>query len=73
MSDGNLYGWGSNENGQMGINSEIGVEIHETANFPTMVVNEAFRGAKIVDFKVAEDLIAILLDNNEVYWCGSRI
>ena len=57
----------------MGINSEIGVEIHETANFPTMVVNEAFKGAKIVDFKLAEDLIAILLDNNEVYWCGSRI
>lgn len=24
MSDGNLYGWGSNESGQMGIKSEIG-------------------------------------------------
>jgi alpha-tubulin suppressor-like RCC1 family protein len=24
MSDGNLYGWGSNESGQMGIKTEIG-------------------------------------------------
>lgn len=31
MSDGHLYGWGSNENGQMGIKTEIGVEIYETA------------------------------------------
>jgi len=35
MSDGNLYGWGSNESGQMGIKSEIGVEMYETANFAT--------------------------------------
>jgi len=25
MSDGNLYGWGSNESGQMGIKTEIGI------------------------------------------------
>lgn len=31
FSDGNLYGWGSNEAGQMGIKNEIGVEIYETA------------------------------------------
>lgn len=35
MSDGLLYGWGSNENGQMGTKNEIGVEIYETVNFPT--------------------------------------
>ncbi len=27
MSDGNLYGWGSNESGQMGIKTEIGIVI----------------------------------------------
>jgi alpha-tubulin suppressor-like RCC1 family protein len=25
LSDGKLYGWGSNESGQMGIKSEIGI------------------------------------------------
>lgn len=44
MSDGNLYGWGSNESGQMGIKSEIGVEMYETANFPTSVINDYFNG-----------------------------
>jgi alpha-tubulin suppressor-like RCC1 family protein len=48
MSDGNLYGWGSNESGQMGIKTEIGVEMYETANFATSVVNEMFKGKKIV-------------------------
>ena len=43
MSDGNLYGWGSNECGQMGIKTEIGVEMYETANFATNVVNDRFK------------------------------
>ncbi|CAD8142128.1 unnamed protein product [Paramecium pentaurelia] len=72
MSDGNLYGWGSNDFGQMGIKNEIGVEIYETANFPTQVVRDKFGNNKIVDFVVAEDLVAVLLDNNEVYWSGSK-
>ena len=38
MDDGKLYGWGSNESGQMGIKSEIGIEIYETVNFVTEVI-----------------------------------
>lgn len=57
----------------MGIRTEIGVEIYETANFPTMTVNDEFKGQKIVDFAVGEDLIAILLDNNKVHWSGSKM
>ena len=71
--DGNLYGWGSNEAGQMGIKNEIGVELYETANFPTAVVNEDFANQKIVDFDIGEDIMAILLNNNEVYWSGIRM
>ena len=44
MSDGNLYGWGSNESGQMGVASEIGIELYETCNFLTPVVNDQFLG-----------------------------
>jgi alpha-tubulin suppressor-like RCC1 family protein len=56
----------------MGIKNEIGVEIYETANFPTPIVKDAFNGSKIIDFVVGEDIIAVLLDNNEVYWCGCK-
>jgi alpha-tubulin suppressor-like RCC1 family protein len=57
----------------MGIKTEIGVEIYETAQFPTKMVNEDFKTRKILQYEVAEDLTAILLDNNEVYWCGSKL
>ena len=57
----------------MGIKNEIGVELYETANFPTAVVNEDFVNQKIVDFDIGEDIMAILLNNNEVYWSGIRM
>ena len=57
----------------MGTRTEIGVEIYETANFPTLVVNDDFKSAKIVDFDIGEDVTVILLDNNEVFWCGSKL
>ena len=49
------------------------MEIYETANFPTPVVREYFKDKKIVDFEVGEDITAILLDSNEVYWSGTKI
>lgn len=74
MNDGNLYAWGCNEFGQMGIKNEIGVEIYETANYPINIHTDDFpEGAKVVDFAVGENITAILLDNNEVYWSGKRI
>lgn len=57
----------------MGITTEIGVEIYETANFPTKVVNDNFQDKKIIDFAVGEDITVVLLDTNEVYWSGSKI
>lgn len=74
FSDGKLYGWGCNEFGQIGIKNEIGVEIYETANFPIPIHTEDFpQGSKIVDFAIGENIMGILLDNNEVFWCGKRI
>jgi alpha-tubulin suppressor-like RCC1 family protein len=73
MSDGNLYGWGSNESGQMGIKTEIGVEMYETANFATPVVNDLMKGKKIVSFDISEDIMTILLDNNDVLWSGMKL
>ena len=40
MSDGNLYGWGLNEHGQIGIKTEIGLEMYETAIFPTLIIRD---------------------------------
>lgn len=57
----------------MGTRTEIGVEIYETANFPTPVVNDDFKNSRIVDYDIGEDVTAILLDNNEVMWSGMKL
>lgn len=49
-----------------------GVELYETANFPTLVINSLYKDNKVVDFDLGEDTLVILLDNNEVYWCGMK-
>lgn len=51
----------------------IGVEIYETANFPTPVVKEDFQNYKVLDFAVGEDITAVLLENNLVFWSGSKL
>ncbi len=38
----------------MGIKTEIGVELYETAAFPTPILAEMFK-ANVIDFDVAED------------------
>lgn len=57
----------------MGIKTEIGVEMYETANFATPVINDLFKGDKIVDFDISEDIMVILTDKNEVYWSGMKL
>lgn len=56
----------------MGTKSEMGIEIYETATFPTPVKmpNEK---ADILNFWVGENISAFLLDNNKVYWSGIRM
>jgi len=73
MSDGGLYGWGANEFGQMGIKSDIGVEIYETAPFPTPVINDDIKDLKIIDYKLGENIMIVLAEDNKVFWSGLRL
>lgn len=47
--------------------------MYETANFPTLIVHDPFKDNKIQALTVAEDITAVLLDNNEVHWSGSKL
>lgn len=62
LSTGALVGWGSNDFGQMGINNEIGVELHETSPYPSVVHTETF-AAPVKNYQVAEDLMVMELEN----------
>ena len=58
--DASLWGWGSNESGQIGLKTEIGIELYETANFPAKVAEDKLKGKKIVDFDLGENISVFL-------------
>ena len=47
--------------------------MYETAQFPVEVINQQFKGQKIVDYDISEDSMIVLLENNEVYWSGMKL
>lgn len=47
----------------MGINNEIGVELHETSPFPSLVHTEKFT-SPIADYDIGEDLLVVRLKND---------
>jgi len=49
------------------------VELYETVNYGTQVINDEFVGKKILDFDCGEDVALILVETNEVYWSGARL
>lgn len=70
---GALYGWGSNEHGQLGVRAEMGIEMYETANYPSRIQFDKLKGKNIVDFDLAENTGVFLTDTNEVYWMGLKL
>jgi alpha-tubulin suppressor-like RCC1 family protein len=61
MDNGKLYGWGSNEHGQMGIKSEIGLEMYETVNFVTEVIREGYEDQKVINFDISDTTLLFQL------------
>lgn len=73
MDNGKLYGWGSNEHGQMGIKAEIGLEMYETVNFVTEVIREGYEDLKVTNFDISDTTLLFQLENNDLWWTGMKI
>jgi alpha-tubulin suppressor-like RCC1 family protein len=72
--NGHLYGWGYNEQGQLGVPKIMGVEyIHDEITAPTKIDEANLKGKNIVDFDLGQDISVILTDSNEVYWAGLKL
>jgi alpha-tubulin suppressor-like RCC1 family protein len=72
--NGHLYGWGYNEQGQLGVPKIMGVEyIHDEITAPTKIDESNLKGKNIVDFDLGQDISVILTDSNEVYWAGLKL
>jgi alpha-tubulin suppressor-like RCC1 family protein len=73
MNNGRLYGWGSNEFGQMGIKAEIGMEMYETVNFVTEVIREGYEDLKVTNFDISDTALVFQLENKDLWWAGMKI
>ena len=51
---------GDNHQGQLGIRKNVGIVLDETVSEPTPIVDELFKGRKIVDFDLGENSLLIL-------------
>lgn len=64
LSNGKLYSFGSNPQGQLGIRENLGHNTDHNARLPTPVVDRHFLGQKVVDFEVGENTLVFLTDKN---------
>jgi alpha-tubulin suppressor-like RCC1 family protein len=68
---GNLYVWGKNNQGQLGIGAGIGIDYTESEKFPTPVVKP--KEIKYVDFSCGENCMMMRDDQNLLHKTGWRI
>lgn len=73
MTDGCLYGWGTNHAGQMGIKNEIGIELHEMVNYPAPMIREGYEDQKVVNFDISENVTIFQLEDGSLWWSGKHI
>ena len=72
-NDNQLYGWGSNEAGQMSTQTEMGVEMYESVIFPQKIEQKYHGYQKVIDFEVGEDTVVVVTEDEKVYWAGMKI
>ena len=68
---GDLFVWGKNNQGQLGIGSGIGIEMTESEKFPILVEKSA--ETKFIDFCCGENVMMILDENHILHKTGRRI
>ncbi len=68
---GNLYVWGKNNQGQLGIGAGIGIDYTESEKFPTLVVKP--KEIKYTDFSCGENCMMMLDDSNLLHKTGWRM
>ncbi len=68
---GDLYVWGKNNQGQLGIGTGIGVDMTESESYPTLVTK--IKDMKIEDFNCGENGMMMKDKDNNIYKTGWRM
>jgi alpha-tubulin suppressor-like RCC1 family protein len=69
---GDLYVWGKNNQGQLGIGTGIGIDATESEKTPTLVIKPE-QDFKVVDFSCGENGMILETDKGLLYKTGWRI
>jgi alpha-tubulin suppressor-like RCC1 family protein len=69
---GDLYVWGKNNQGQLGIGTGIGIDVTESEKTPTLVTKPV-EDFKVVDFSCGENGMMLKTDKGLLYKTGWRI
>lgn len=69
--NGNIYVWGKNNQGQLGIGSGIGIDIMESEKFPTKVIKDD--DTKFVDLNCGENGMMLKDEKGLLYKTGWRL
>jgi alpha-tubulin suppressor-like RCC1 family protein len=72
FSDGTVRSFGNNDQGNMGIGSNLGVDFCEAINVPT-IMEFVGEQKKVVDIDLAEFTTALQTDNGQIYICGQKL
>lgn len=78
-SDGNLYTWGKNDRGQMGVGAGIGIDLVESENLPTEIdfsqalPEDAQEPVFIKDFSTGMSTMLAIDSENRIFKTGLKI
>lgn len=69
---GDLYAWGKNNSGQLGIGVGVGVDMTESENYPNLIT-KPYEEMKAVDFSCGDNGMMIKDQKNVIYKTGWRM
>lgn len=67
-----MYGFGSNDNEQLGVEGYIGIEMSESVRLP-LAMNTGHISGKTVEFDVSENVTILRNDDDTVWWQGMKL
>ena len=67
---GELFVWGKNERGQLGLGSGIGIDMVESESFP---VSLGFDGRRVRDFHCGQNTMIVQLEDGSIYKTGLKL
>ena len=68
-----LYVWGRNDQGQLGLGDESMGDVYSSERYPRLVRSIALEGNKVVDMALGDAQVVVLLESGALRQWGDRL